>query len=240
MKPKRKDFQFKQFSVTDQNSTLKTGTDAVLIGAWANIETTKSILDVGCGSGIISLILAQRNHNVVIDAIDIHEGSIQDARQNFDKSIWNDRLQVIHTSWSEFLSSTKNKYDLIVSNPPFFINSLRSPQVENNLSKHSHTLSGEILISSAKKLLNPDGRLVLILPLPNSQNIKNMANENGLSLSRQLNIFPKTDRPANRVIFDFVSGYSHPPKITNLTIRNLDNTYTSEYKLFTKEFYLNF
>ncbi|MCD4665845.1 MAG: methyltransferase [Bacteroidales bacterium] len=122
----RKDFHFKQFNISDENSAMKVGTDAVLLGAWTDISETNNILDVGTGSGIVATILAQRSE-ANIDAIDIDKGSIDDAENNFDNCPWKNRLTAIHSSLQEYVKFTSKKYDLIVSNPPFFSNSLKSP-----------------------------------------------------------------------------------------------------------------
>lgn len=240
MRSKDPFFHFKQFSVTDDNSALKIGTDAVLLGVWANIEDAKTILDVGCGSGIIALMLAQRNPKIKnIDAIDFHEGSIKDACENFRKSIWGDRLRAHHIAWEDFLKASQNQYDLIISNPPFFMDSLKSIKEKKNIAKHAETLNAEILISTVKDRLSSNGHLNMILPFEQIKEIKEFSFENKLSISRECQIFSKPNQKANRVLLELSKKEKPELKTSNLTIRNNDNSYTEEYKSLTKDFYLN-
>ncbi len=136
----KKAFQFKQFELFDDRSTMKIGTDAVLLGAWSNVENASRILDVGTGSGIIALMLAQRS-NTLVDAIEIDKNSARQAVDNFKLSVWENKLQVYNTSFQTFAASNTSTYDLIVSNPPFFADALKSDKSHRNLARHTDTLS---------------------------------------------------------------------------------------------------
>ena len=136
----RTPFQFKQFSVKDENSPMKVNTDAVLLGAWVNPSKPKKILDIGTGCGVIALLLAQR-FDGRISGIDLDEGAIMDAKINFAESPWPERLKAIHQDFNIFSASSDQRFDLIVSNPPYFENSLRSPKHDRNISRHTDSLT---------------------------------------------------------------------------------------------------
>ncbi len=232
-------FQFKQFEVDDQKSAMKVGTDAVLLGSWVEIKNAKSVLDIGTGSGVIALMIAQRS-NAKITGIDIHEPSILDATENFKDSPWNNRLSARNTSLQEFENINEKKFDLIVSNPPFFSNSLLSPSKSKSLAKHNQSLSQFDLLKSVLKLLKENGKFSVILPASEISEFTILATKMGFYTKKQLRIFPKTNKAFNRVITTY-SVQSHGVcKIEELTIRDQNNNYTSEYKDLTKDFYLKF
>jgi len=235
----RKYFHFKQFSISDEQSAMKVGTDAVLLGAWTDVSETNNILDFGTGSGIIAIMIAQRA-KANIDAIDIDKGSIVDAQNNFSNCPWKNRLTGIHSSLQEYVKNNSKKYDLIVSNPPFFSNSLKSLIYARSLSKHDEKLTHKELLTGVKKLLSCTGRLCVILPVSEADNFKELALLENLHCSKELQIIPKLNKKPNRIIMEFT--YVKPQIIseTNLCIRNLDNSYTKEYIDLTREFYLNF
>ena len=158
-------FQFKQFTVWHDKCAMKVGTDGVLLGAWCCVENITRILDVGCGTGLISLMLAQRCQ-AEIDAVDIDEAACIQARENADRSPFGDRLQIFHRPFANFVNESAGirQYDCIVSNPPYFIDSLKCPDKQRNQARHTDTLTLEELIEGSKQLLAPQGKLYLILP----------------------------------------------------------------------------
>lgn len=235
----RKYFRFKQFSISDEKSAMKVGTDAVLLGAWADVSTTNNILDVGTGSGIIATMLAQRSI-AKIDAIDIDKGSIDDAQNNFHDCTWKNRLTAIHSSLLEYAKNTSKKYSLIVSNPPFFSNSMKSPMYSRSLSKHDEKLTHEELLTGVKKLINSNGRFNVILPFSQNTNFKKIALVENLYCSKQLIIYPKHSKAANRIIMEFSRERQKNLSETKFTIRNTDNSFTKEYIGLTRDFYINF
>ncbi len=232
-------FNFKQFSVQHQNSTMKVGTDAVLLGSYVGFESAKQILDVGTGCGVIALIAAQKSQ-AKITGIDIHVDSIVEANHNFQQSIWENRLTAIHQSFQDFAQSNPQSLDMIVSNPPFFVQSLKSPVKEKSLAKHNDYLSFEAFAISSDICLQPKGKVCVILPAQESEIlIKEMVKRNFL-LTQTCNIYPKPSKPYNRKIMIFEKETSHfLPKKDTLIIRNEDNTYTKEYKSLTSDLYLN-
>ena len=235
----RKDFRFKQFNISDENSAMKVGTDAVLLGASVDVSETNNILDVGTGSGIVATMLAQRS-KANIDAIDIDKASIEDAQNNFHNCPWKNRLTAIHSSLQEYVKITSKKYDLIVSNPPFFSNSLKSLIYARSLSKHDEELTHKELLSGVKKLINSDGRFNVILPFSQITNFKENALIENFYCSKQLIIYPKYSKPANRIILEFSQERQKYLSEAKLTIRNNDNSFTKEYTDLTREFYFNF
>ncbi len=234
---KRKPFSFKQFNVSDKHSAMKIGTDAVLLGASVNCAKKENILDIGTGSGVIALMLAQRSE-AKITGLDIHRQSIEDAKLNFSNSKWNNRLKAVHSSFQEYIDKCSESYDLIVSNPPFFTNSLKSPKEQINISKHNDLLPYEVLIAGAKQILTKNGSFSIIIPAGDYKRIIELSKSAGFFLNRQLTVFPKPSKPASRIILEFSTSKF---LITNekLFIRNNDNSYTSEYMNLTKDFYLD-
>lgn len=212
---------------------MKVGTDAVLLGVWADKEHPKNILEIGCGCGLISLMMAQRFPHAQIHAIDIHQPSIEEAKQNFAASPWAKRLSAENISLQKY--TTQTKYDLIISNPPFFSDSLLPQTSNKTLAKHTGSLSHTDLAEHASKLLSPQGKLSLILPIESHHNFSIM--QNGLHLWRQLSIFPKEGKASNRILSEWRMKKGEG-KRNSLTIRNSDNTYTEEYIELTKAFYL--
>jgi len=188
---------------------MKVGTDAVLLGSWVNVEGAKRILDVGTGSGIIALMLAQRtDEDVKIDAIEIEKNDAAQASENILSSPWPDKISVRHTSVQEF--HTDLRYDLIVSNPPYFINSLLPPSQERTTARHANDLSFDELISHSLRLLKPEGRLAVILPFAEGNIFKSLARQNQLHLIRETAFHSRKEKPQERWLLSLVeltAGY---------------------------------
>ena len=155
-------FTFKQFEINHEGCAMKVGTDGVLLGAWCSSQSARRIADVGTGTGLISLMCAQRNATAKIDAIEIDSSAAKCARENVARSVWNDRIEVIESAIQQF--STEERYDLIVSNPPYFSETLQSPDPSRATARHNCSLPHRDLIDAAKRLLTPEGRLSIILP----------------------------------------------------------------------------
>ena len=229
-------FRFRQFIIEDDLSTMKTGTDAILLGAWAEPGNAKSILEIGTGCGVISLMLAQKSE-ASITAIDIDPESIVQAKANFMNSPWPDRIKGMRISLQEFASITEKKYNLILTNPPFFIGSLKSPDERKNRAKHSPDLNHQELINGVKHLLDPDGSFLLILPATENQKFSTLAVASGLFLQQELKIRPKAGFPVNRILSRFGFQKVIQPKMKELVIRSSDNSFTRNYIEFTKEYH---
>jgi tRNA1Val (adenine37-N6)-methyltransferase len=230
-------FRFRQFNVADDESSMKVGTDAVLLGAWAEKNNPINILDIGTGSGLIALMMAQRYESAQIHAIDLHAPSIKQSKENFSQSPWNKRLCATHISLQKFALETQLKFDLVVSNPPYFTNSLLPPNPAKQLARHTETLSYLEIAEGVSKLMHPEACFCLILPYENHDVFEKHANSKGLYMSRQLRIIPVTGKAPNRLL----SAWKfHPSPVISdsLTIRNEDQTYSEAYKQLTRNFYL--
>jgi tRNA1Val (adenine37-N6)-methyltransferase len=232
-------FRFKQFQILDDKCAMKVGVDAVMLGAWADVSDAKSILDIGTGSGLIALMLAQRSE-AKVHAIEIDQDAIEQACENAKRSPWSDCLKVEHISVQDFASSGDLRFDLLVCNPPYFNNSLLSPAPGRNQARHTGDLSYTDLADSFKKLTAPGGKCCVILPVPEGSLFESLMKIKGFTISRRLLIYPKPGKPANRILMQFELGSIRLAKEESMYIRSLENTYTDAYKELTKEYYLAF
>lgn len=219
---------------------MKVGMDGVLLGAWVDVLGTEHILDIGTGTGLIPLILAQKNALAQIDAIEIDSDACEEAIFNVQQSNWNDRINVFCQSFQEYEAETKTKYDLIVSNPPFFSNGVKAPVETRAQARHADALPLDVLISGAAKLLQEKGRIALILPVEMLQDVDNLANLNGLFLSRLCRVKPNPVKHDFRILVE-LSKQRNILREENLMIEfEKHHDYTPEYKELTKDFYLKF
>lgn len=228
-------FRFKQFSLSHSRSTMKIGTDAVLLGAAMRPPLQGHILEVGCGCGIISLMQAQRS-NAIVHAIDIDYNSVKEAAQNFGQSPWKNRLLATHSSLQQYAVSCRQKYDLVISNPPYFTNSLKNQTGSKTLARHNDQLPFNELISCSKNLLVPEGRMQLVLPANEQNNICSYARKYGLSLSRIIYVHPKPDKEANRIITEFSLANIAHVESQQLQLRNAGGEYSTDYIALLKDF----
>ncbi len=229
-------FRFKQFSVEHQQSSMKVGTDAVLLGAWADCDLAGSILDIGTGCGVISLILAQRC-SAQITGIDIHNESIREASQNFAKSPWAKQLIAIHTRLQDY--NPPSKFNLIVSNPPFFRNCLKVQNPIRNKARHDDALSFEELLIGVDSLLAPKGVFSIILPMAEYQVFEKIASHFQLFPAKKVQVFSIPGKPCRRVLAELVRGGTSCA-VTDLAIHEADGSFSHEYKQLTSAYYLNF
>lgn len=230
-------FRFKQFTVFQDCCAMKVGTDGVLLGAWAEAYKRNNVLDVGTGTGLIALMIAQRNTNATIDAIDIDEGCVMQAKKNAFESPFSNRVDVQKSSFQDFAARNDNKYDLIVSNPPYFHNSLKSPNLHRNYARHTDSLSFYEIISDGVSLLTESGSISLILPYEFKTSVLMHAKTVGLFAKRITNVFPLPHKPAKRFLIEF--GMSDTECVEdNLIVELSRHKYTDEYNALTNEFYL--
>lgn len=244
-------FQFKQFRIEQQRSPLKVGTDGVLLGAWCMGQRAwgkgkeaegmehggRRILDVGTGTGLIALMLAQRFTTAEITAIDINEDACADALYNFHCSPWKERLTLICTDFNTYQETQVAKFDWIISNPPYFKQSLRPADTASSAARHDVALSFEQLIAGAKKLLNENGRLAVILPTEAFDDFRETARLDGFYLSRKTIVLPKTGKASKRVMLEFSVSPCHPDTDELVILQEL-GIYTARFMELTKEYYL--
>ena len=216
---------------------MKIGTDGVLLGAWADIEGDSRILDVGTGTGLIALMLAQRNASADIVGVDISHEAVEEARDNFLNSPWAKRLSVTEGDVCSFESN--EKFDHIVSNPPYFVDSLHSPDSLRTMARHTSSLKFEDLVTSAVRLLRPGGRLSVILPTECAMQFR-FAAFGRLWLCRQLNVITKAGDSPRRTLMEFcLSDKPLMPSVATLIMRHRDSSYTEEYRQLTEDFYIS-
>lgn len=232
-------FHFKKFSLTDDRSTMKIGTDAVLLGIIAGKMQCQRVLEIGSGCGVISLLIAQQT-DALIDAIDIDEQSCIEARENFLLSPWADRLNVMHDDIIAFASRTNNTYDLIVTNPPYFKNGTSKNNMRVGRARHEKTLSLKSLLQCVRKLLINNGNFICILPDIRIQECLYLCNLNHLFLNNIWLIHPKEGANPNRYIMTFSYQHFNSISFNRLIIRKSNLRYTDEYKNFVFDFYLDF
>lgn len=216
---------------------MKVGTDGVLLGSWVDVSNVKSILDVGTGSGLITLMLAQRCE-AMITAIDIEPNAIIQSNINALSSLWANRITNIEIGLIDFVRESNLQFDLIVSNPPFFKNSMLNPDRNRTLARHAETDFHKELILSAKSLLMPDGRLCLILPVVEGDECIQFATEQTLHCTKKVLVYPKSTSSAKRLLLEFSLNFS--PLITSELIIESDtrHQYTDDFSLLVKDFYL--
>jgi tRNA1Val (adenine37-N6)-methyltransferase len=232
-------FQFKQFSIEQDRCAMKIGTDGVLLGAWAPIENNPfSILDIGAGTGIIALMLAQRSNAEQIDALEIDEEAYEQSVDNFENSPWSDRLFCFHAGLDEFVEEPEDEYDLIVSNPPFYTDDFKSATEQRDLARFADAMPFEDLIEAADLLLSENGIFAAIIPFKEEENF--------LALTKDYELFPvkitrvkgtpTTEIKRSLLAFSRKETIDFPTD--ELIIETARHIYTPEYIALTKDFYL--
>jgi len=232
-------FRFKQFTVHHDLCAMKVGTDGVLLGAWADVADAGRILDVGCGSGVIALMLAQRFPMAQIDAVEIDAAACEQAAANFADSPFARRLQVIHSDVRQYVPA--QFYDSIVVNPPFFIRSLKSPDARRSTARHNDDLSFTDLLNHSRRLLVADGHLFLIVPFDAWESLQAAAVNEQFTLRRKTIVYAIENRPPKRLLLEYSLENSHQlPTEDRLNIQNADGAYSLSYRELTQAFYLKF
>jgi tRNA1Val (adenine37-N6)-methyltransferase len=231
-------FIFKQFTIIQDKSAFKVGTDGVLLGASADISDVRNILDIGSGTGLISLMLAQRC-NAAITAIEPDYESFLQTCENVKNSPWQQRVTVKHTSFQN-LDGNTGRFDMIVTNPPFFSDSLKNPDPRKSAARHNESLSSEEILLGALKFMNEDGNLQLILPYVEGNIFIAEAHKYGFYCNSIIKIKPVPSAEIRRLILKF-SRTQKKPVERFLTIEHgKRHEFTEEYVNLTKEFYLKF
>lgn len=230
-------FFFKKFGLFHHRSTMKIGTDAILLSRWVEVNPTDDVLDIGTGCGLIPLMLSQKGiHHA--DAVEIDRDSFEEASLNFRNSAWHEQLAVYHEDVKTFADKNIAKYDLIVSNPPFFFGDNVPQKTKKGLARHTNTLSYKDLLVSVKKMLKPDGRFALVLPAIESVAFLKIASELGFSLQKEMKIVPIEGKEPNRINMQLTTNQCKTISET-FVLRYENHVFTREYKEFLKDFYLD-
>lgn len=232
-------FQFKQFSIQQNQCAMKVGTDSVLLGAWCPIENNPfSVLDIGAGTGILSLMIAQRSNAEQIDALEIDEEAYEQCVENFENSPWGDRLFCFHAGLDEFVEEPEDEYDLILSNPPFYAENYKSENEQRDLARFQDAMPFEDLIEAVNLLLSENGVFAVIIP--------HKEEERFIDLCAQAELFPiKVTRvkgshntPIVRSLLAFKRFELPVLSSDELVVEINRHEYTNEYIALTKDFYL--
>lgn len=230
-------FQFKQFTVWHDKCAMKVGTDGVLLGAWTSVQGAHSILDVGTGTGLVALMLAQRSlPNTNIVALEIDEAAARQAKENIVRSPWKKQIEVVQADFRKYQSP--EKFDVIVSNPPYFVDSLGCPDHQRNSARHNDSLTYEELLEGATGLLTENGTFTIVIPMDVADRVKMIASEKKLQAVRQLNVITKPGGIPKRTLITF-SFSNQECIVEELLTEVARHQYSKEYIALTREYYLN-
>lgn len=233
-------FAFKQFIIKQDKCAMKVGTDAVLLGAWVLPNGSKHVLDIGTGTGVIALMLAQKTE-AKIDAIDIDENAFKQAQQNVSESKFSHQVSVIHATLQEYSKTANKKYNLIVTNPPYFEQSLKSSDEQRSHARHADVLPFEELLDGVLKLLDEKGKFCLILPTLEAEKFRALAEKKGLHLSKLLRVKSRIDKETDkRHLMQFEIKPTEFSEKTLIIEQEERHQYTDDYKELTKDYYINF
>ena len=231
-------FQFKQFMVAQDRCAMKIGTDGVLLGAWASLQQhPASVLDIGSGTGVIALQLAQRSTAPTIDAVEIDSDAHEQCVENFEASPWADRLFCYHASLQEYASEIEEAYDLIVSNPPFYSEDYKTEDLARDMARFNDALPFEHLIICAAHLLSESGIFAVIIPKKEEEAFISLAEQHHLLLQRICRVKGNLNSEEKRSLMEF-SFQSKPLETETLTIEIDRHQYTPEYIALVRDFYL--
>jgi tRNA1Val (adenine37-N6)-methyltransferase len=231
-------FQFKQFSIQQDKCSMKVGTDGVLLGAWADVEKATRILDIGTGSGLIAIMLGQRNAMAQIHAVEIDDQAYLQATENMENAPWADRLTAFHQSIQEFAEDSKQEYDLIVSNPPFFTGGTFSFNQDRNSVRHTVKLPHGDMLRAVQKLLVKTGKFCVILPFVEGLRFQELATSYHFYCTRVTEVLTNANKPVERLLMQFELE-SRTPQRDQLIVRQEGPIeWTEAYQNLTRAFYL--
>lgn len=231
-------FNFKQFTIRQEGAAMKVGTDSIILGSWVNIKNAGKFLDIGTGTGILALMMAQRSEAEII-AIESNKSAFLEAVNNVKSSPWNNRIRLVESSFQDFAKAevyAKTEYDLVISNPPYFTKSIQARTLDRTIARHTINLTSNDLLEGVLKLLNAKGRFCLILPYIEGKQFIKDAEERGLHCIRILHLRTTQNQAVKRLVMEFSPEFRKLKK-QELTILDADQNYTIEYKNLTKEFY---
>ena len=247
-------FQFKKFIVHQEQTSMKVCTDACLFGAWAasdsQVKEAYCILDIGTGTGLLSLLLAQVNNNATITAIEIEQAAATEAASNFKLSSWGNQLNLVHDAIQNFGNNANTLYDVIITNPPFYEGDLKSPDENKNTAAHSTALPWNVLIENATKLISKGGSFFVLVPTLRAYTMQKLCDTHGLQLVAEVLVHNTAKNLPIRAMQKFVK--QHPEQIvaektndviqvkrTKIFIKDGDNNYSPEFIALLKDYYLH-
>ena len=236
-----KPFKFKEFTIQQDKTAMKVGTDGVLLGAWCSVaDYPDTILDIGAGTGVIALMIAQRSDAMTIDAVEVDENAYEQTVFNFEESDWGDRLYCYNATFAEFadeIAEEEETYDLIVSNPPFYTDDFETEDAARNKARFTSSLSFEDLIVGVSKILSKSGKFSVVIPYKEEVNFIALAKENNLFLNRICRVKGNETSAIKRCLLEF-SFDAMELQEESLTIEIGRHQYTEAYMNLTKDFYL--
>lgn len=233
------EFHFRQFTIRQPRAALRVGTDGVLLGAWVHVQDPQHILDVGTGTGLIALMMAQRFPHAAVHAVEIEEGARFDASENFSRSPWADRVRLVGEDIHDFAAShPKGSYDLIVCNPPYFRDSLTNANRSSTTARHQESLRIEQLLGATYHLLAPQGTLSLIYPFHGLSELQTEAEKAGFFLSRLCAVRTKPDKSPSRSLTQWTTSPSTTSREEHVLMQPEGRGYSAEHLALTKAFYL--
>lgn len=231
-------FRFKQFRIDQEHCAMKVCTDSCLLGAYVKVQSAATVLDIGTGTGLLALMVAQKSL-AMIDAVEIEGNAFNQAKANFLRSRWKERLNIYHDSIQSFSQKATHTYDLIISNPPFFSNQLKSGITNRNIALHSEALSFEELLKSVMKLLDKKGRFYVLLPAYEFGLLREKATEYNLHVNEVLEIKDRPTLPLLRIIAMF-SFEKREVMRSQLVIKEQEGNYSEAFIGLLKDYYLHF
>lgn len=231
-------FKFKEFTVNQDRCAMKIGTDGVLLGAWTSVKNRPfSVLDIGAGTGVLSLMLAQRSDAQLIEAIEIDADAYEQCTENFENSPWSDRLFCYHASLLEYLEEVDDKYDIIICNPPFYSEDYKTENTSRDLARFADAMPFEHLVYAAAQLLSEYGLFSVVIPKKEQQQFIDLASKVNLFPKRILHVKGNSKTEIKRSLIEF-SFQKDNNQTSELIIENRRHNYTEDYINLTKDFYL--
>lgn len=235
-------FQCKQFFIAHQHCAMKVGTDAMLLGAWAQLPTQGAVLDIGCGSGILSLMLAQRSHGQLrIDALDLDDGAVLQTQLNAQASPWPSAIRVLKQDILTYQPT--ERYSLLISNPPYFHQALPAANPARHRARHSEQMPWPDLLQHAAQLIDVEGYFDLVIPFEAASSLISLAAEHGWQPVRMTQVQSKAGRPPIRCLLSLQRLSSQTAlngAVTSLCINDANGDYTADYRRLLHDFYLKF
>jgi len=238
--PRRGGFTFKQFFVAHDRCAMKVGTDGVMLGAWVALGQARRILDIGCGSGLIALMLAQRTAaEVTIDAVELDNDAAAQARENVLESPWPQKINVHSQDIHHFAQQHAHGYDLIVSNPPYFEPSVACRDLARTNARYTETLTHDALLDCAERLIGENGHFCVVLPYGIGEAFEVNAHQRGWHTARRINISDRVDTQKHRMLLALARSPAEKEE-TELAIKLADGSYTADFRQLITDFYLNY